>query len=57
MTVIETVSFWLIYGIVVTAISGAYIHRLGQRLEEECRKAERYRKRLENLKNTRSEKL
>lgn len=50
MTAVGTVSFWLVYGIVVTVISGIYIYRLERRLGREQRRAERYREKLEAVK-------
>ena len=50
MTAIETVSFWLAYGIVITIISAIYIHHISREAEQEHERAERYKERYETLK-------
>ncbi len=50
MSAVETVSFWLAYGVVVTIISGIYIYRISRELNMEHERAERYRIRYEEAK-------
>ena len=50
MTAVETVSFWLAYGIVITIISAIYIHHISKEAEQEHERAERYKERYEALK-------
>lgn len=50
MTAIETVSFWLAYGIVITIISAIYIHHISKEMEQEHERAERYKERYEAIK-------
>lgn len=47
MTEVESVSFWLVYGIVITIISGIYIYRVNKEADEQREQAERYKKQLE----------
>ena len=39
MTAVETVSFWLAYGIVITIISAIYIHHISREAEQEHERA------------------
>ena len=39
MTAVETVSFWLAYGIVITIISAIYIHHISREAEQEHQRA------------------
>lgn len=50
MTEIQSFSFWFIYGIVITLISGIYIYRVNKEADEQRELAERYEKQLEEIK-------
>lgn len=49
MSEVQSVSFWLVYGIVITIISGIYIYRVNKEADEQREQAERYKKRLEEM--------
>lgn len=49
MTEIQSFSFWFIYGIVITIISGIYIYRVNKEADEQRERAERYKKQLEEM--------
>ena len=51
MTELHAFSFWFIYGIVITIISGIYIYTVNKRYNDEHRKAMLYKRRLEAMKN------
>ncbi|GFI61632.1 hypothetical protein IMSAG049_00792 [Clostridiales bacterium] len=49
MSEVQSVSFWLVYSIVITIISGMYIYWVNKEADAEREREEKYKKRLEEM--------